>query len=167
MFKRPLAFSCLWRKSSGEGRSRVGVVGRPAGDKSNCCGPSRKDNLSPKGAGLFSKELQEAPCPQHFCGPQHIPSPYILSHAGHVKPKIFPSSLLFPLSLTLASCNKQPVPVPLHFSSLHTHLSFSLLLLSESLCLKSPHLPLLSSLYHLDTIASLKPFSSRLILSGC
>lgn len=62
MFKRPLAFSCLWRKSSGEGRSRVGVVGRPAGDKSNCCGPSRKDNLSPKGAGLFSPELQEEEC---------------------------------------------------------------------------------------------------------
>lgn len=149
-FKSPLAFSWLWSNSSGEG-SRAGVVRRPAVDESNGYRAKQKGQPLPQGCRTARSSSAEgriwgAPRPQHFCSIQPIPSPCIPSHAGHVKCRPFPSSLLFPLSLTLASCNKQPCLI-LITSSVSTFISHpASLLFSEGLCLKSLHLPQISSL---------------------
>lgn len=142
-FKSPLEFSWLWSNSSGEGRSRVGVVRRPAVDESNGCRAKQKGHPLPQGCRTARSSSAEgrirgAPLPQHFCSFQPIPSPCIPSHAGHVKCRPFPSSLLFPFSLTLASCNKQPCLFLIISSVSHP----ASLLFSEGLCLKSLHLPL-------------------------
>lgn len=140
-FKNPLAFSWLWRKSSGERRNKVGVVGRSAMHQSNCFRAKQKGQFPPQG-------YRTALCSS--AGGR------VWRHHVHSISAVFNLSLLPVSRPMLVMSNAHPSPTP----------SFSYFPLpppvtnspacSSSLLLQSPHSSLIQS-----PSSSLRVFASN------